>query len=102
MNPGSVERPDPANPSAIAFKDVGDGRGVWIYPMIYTFKIAIGPIGVGWFTDSWCYTTGPKALAALLEWNPLEEPEPEGWVRHPRSGRRRFPNGDPATEEVRA
>ena len=41
-------------------------------------------------------------VIAFLTWNPATETEPSGWVRHPPSGRRRFPDGDPATEEVRA
>lgn len=92
------ERPDPANPSAIMFRDLGDGRGIWLYPMLFTFKIVIGPIGACWFQDGWCYKDFLRAIHAFGEWNPLTEQEPRGWVRHPSSGRRRFPDGDPASE----
>jgi hypothetical protein len=41
-----------------------------------------------------------ESPAAAEAWNPAEQPEPAGWVRHPQSGRRRE-GGDPAREEVR-
>jgi hypothetical protein len=88
--------------NAIAFRDLGDGRGVWLVPMIYTIKLIIGPIGAVWYDDGWCYKTTLRAQRAFDEWNPAVDKEPQGWVRHPPTGRRRFPDGDPATEEVRA
>jgi hypothetical protein len=87
---------------AEAFREVGDGRGLWVYRMFYTFKLVIGPIGSGGYDDHWCYKDRQNAVTAFFLWNPLETAEPEGWVRHPPSGRRRFPDGDPATEEIRA
>lgn len=95
------EKPDPRNPSAILFRDLGDGRGVWVYPMLYTFRMVVGPIGCGGYDNYWCYKNFKSVVTAYSEWEPLKEPEPQGWVRHPPSGRRRFPDGDPATEEVR-
>jgi hypothetical protein len=96
-----VVQPLGENYGAIAFRDLGDGRGVWIYPMLYTFKIAIGPIGSLGYDDDWCYKDLESVVAAFALWEPSTEPEPSGWVRHPSTGRRRFPDGDPATEEVR-
>jgi hypothetical protein len=88
--------------NAMAYRDLGDGRGIWLIPMLYTFKIIIGPKGSDGYDDGWCYKDLHRAIHAFAEWNPLIEPEPQGWVRHPPTGRRRFPDGDPATEEVRA
>jgi hypothetical protein len=88
--------------NALAFRELGDGRGVWIIPMIYTTKLIIGPIGAAGYDDGWCYKTRMRALQAFEEWNPATDKEPTGWVRHPTTGRRRFPNGDPATEVVSA
>ena len=88
-------------PSALLFRDLGDRRGLWIYRMNYTHKIVLGPIGVPWYDNHWCYKDLASATAAFNAWNPATEAEPTGWVRHPDSGRRRFPDGDPATEEVR-
>lgn len=39
------------------------------------------------------------AVAALNSWDPLKDPEPEGWTRNPKSGRRRE-NGDKTKEYV--
>ena len=86
---------------AAFFRDLGDGRGLWVYPMLYTFKLVIGPLGSLSYDDQWCYKDLQDVVTAFTTWNPLEQAEPEGWVRHPPTGRRRFPDGDPATEEVR-
>ncbi len=80
-----------------------DGRGLCLMPMIHGgVRLGIGR-GVVEFDDVWCY---PKDQAGCLDagwraalgWN--GEGEPEGWYRHPQSGRRR-PGGDPAKEFVR-
>lgn len=90
---------------AIAFRDLGDGRGLWIYPMMFTFKLVIGRIGADTYEDGWCYrreymSDFIQVFMAMNAWDPFKEREPEGWVRHPQTGRRRFPDGDPETEEV--
>lgn len=97
----AVGQPLGGNYGAIAFRDLGDGRAVWIYPMLYTFKIAIGPVDSPGYSDHWCYKDLKSVVSAFALWEPSTEPEPGGWVRHPPTGRRRFPDGDPATEEVR-
>jgi hypothetical protein len=45
--------------------------------------------------DAWCYATCREAVAAAHTWDGTGEPQ--GWVRHPASGRRR-PGGDPERE----
>lgn len=50
-------------------------------------------------SDVWDYETFPQAYAALVKWN--GDGEPDGWIRHMPSGRRR-PEGDPSREYVRA
>lgn len=80
-------------------RDLGDGRAVWIYRMIYTHSICIGLIDEPCYQDRWCYHTWNDARAALAAWDPLTQREPSGWHRHPRSGRRR-PDGDPSKEYV--
>jgi hypothetical protein len=66
---------------------IGDGRCAFIMPKIYTHAIVTARIGdmVGW-DDCWCYPTYDDAKAALDVWNGTGEPE--GWIRHPDSGRR--------------
>ncbi len=49
--------------------------------------------------DVWDYQTPAEAIAALAKVLEGMDEEPEGWVRHPRSGRRR-PGGDPEQEYV--
>jgi hypothetical protein len=96
-----MSEPLGGNYGALMFREVGDGRGIWVYRMFYTFKMVIGPIGCGGYDDHWCYRDLASVVETYAAWEPLTEKEPEGWVRHPPTGRRRFPSGDPATEEVR-
>lgn len=87
----------------IPTRDVGDGRRLYLYPMMFTHRLAIGNINEEglWYTDSWCFHERKDALHQLETWNPLDPatPEPSGWHRHPASGRRR-PEGDPAREYI--
>jgi len=41
------------------------------------------------YEDRWCYHTKEAATAAFEAWN--GEGEPDGWHRHPGTGRRRNP-----------
>lgn len=68
-----------------------------VLPMLYTYRLIIGSVGASWYDDCWCYHDLGTALDAMSEWD--GEGEPEGWHRHPPSGRRRV-EGDPATEYV--
>lgn len=86
---------------AVLYRELGDGRSIWVYRMFYTYKMAIGRTTAAGFDNSWCFKDLLTATLAFAEWNPDMNDEPTGWVRHPHSGRRRFPDGDPATEEVR-
>lgn len=85
---------------AAAYRELGDGRAVWVYRMMYTHKLVIGRVDAPAFDNSWCYKDVASALEAFVMWNPFEQAEPEGWVRHPHSGRRRFPDGDPSSEYI--
>lgn len=51
------------------------------------------------FHDVWEYDSLARAMEAMRAWNPFYQPEPEGWVYHPASGRRR-PLGNVAAEYV--
>lgn len=66
--------------------------------MIFTTRVCIGPAKMEYLDDVWCYHRAEDALAAAEAWNGEGDP-PDGWHRHPMSGRRR-PNGDPAREYV--
>lgn len=73
-----------------------NGRDACIWRLAYTFAILTG---ITWssYEDRWCYSSYEKAKAALDAWD--GEGEPQGWHRHPSTGRRRE-NGDPTKEEV--
>ncbi len=78
-------------------KILSDGRFVGIYHLLYTHAIIRGQINdIFGYDDRWCYEPG-KANAALEAWD--GEGEPEGWHRHPTSGRRR-PDGDTSKEYI--
>jgi hypothetical protein len=56
---------------------------------LFTHAITYG-ISRDLFEDRWCYHTYADALTALIHWykNFDAMPEPDGWHRHPSSGRR--------------
>lgn len=80
-------------------RDLGDGRAVWLVKQIYTWLLAIGPVDSEVYDDQWEYQDAGAAFVAWLTWNPADEPEPRGWYRHHKTGRRR-PGGDPAQEYI--
>jgi hypothetical protein len=85
-------------PGTIAQRILPDGRELCIYPQLFTHKLVVGLPGEPCYDDAWCYNTQSAALKAWATWDGAGEPE--GWHRHPASGRRRA-GGDPATEVVR-
>ena len=76
-----------------------DGRSVWIQRKMFTYAILIGPTNGLVYDQHWCYETKVAAEKALDEWDPFTQPEPQGWIRHPVSGRRR-PHGDASKEYI--
>lgn len=79
-------------------RPLGDGRYAALYPFMFTWAIITGQIGdLTSYDDRWCYHTHDAAQTALNGWN--GNGEPEGWHRHPASGRRRV-DGDPSTEII--
>lgn len=81
---------------------LADGRIACIMPLMYTAAIIVmreDAIDFG-YDDRWCYHGLLEAMKALKEWQ--ENPtlvEPNGWHRHPLSGRRRE-HGDPLLEHI--
>jgi hypothetical protein len=79
-------------------RDLGDGRYAAIMPLMFTHAIITGRIGdKNMYEDRWCYAGYEKAAAALKTWDGTGEPD--GWHRHPNTGRRRE-EGDPELEEI--
>lgn len=69
------------------------GKYVAIYPLLLTHAIIIGTIGDFLsYDDRWCYHDYESAKNALDKWN--GDGEPQGWHRHPSTGRRIDENGE--------
>lgn len=82
------------------FRETGNGRYVACLPRIYTTAIITGDLADAYgFDEHWCFEDKDRAIGAATAWDPSKDPEPEGWIRHPRSGRRR-PAGDKSKEHV--
>jgi len=83
----------------VAVRQVDDD---WLGVMPMTFgkgRICSGMNEMG-YEDCWCYESVGQAVTAMNAWDPAKDKEPQGWMRHPYSGRRRE-GGDPANEVVR-
>lgn len=79
-------------------RPISGGRWAGLMRFMFTYAIIVGQMGdESTYDDRWCYETYAAALMALETWD--GEGEPEGWHRHPISGRRRK-GGDPATEYI--
>lgn len=59
-----------------------------LFQFAFTTAIIVGQMGdeCG-YSDRWCYATAREAADALGRWD--GDGEPDGWHRHPDSGRRR-------------
>lgn len=81
-------------------RDLRDGTYVMIRPLLFHWMMIRGDFEdlIGYW-DRWCYAdeAGARAAFDAFPENPNPGYEPEGWHRHPPSGRRR-PDGDPARE----
>lgn len=79
----------------------GDGEYVGIKPLMFHWTMFKGHLDIehGW-EDHWCFVDEDLARKQLEEWRCRGfEGEPEGWHRHPKTGRRRV-DGDPETEYI--
>lgn len=70
-------------------KTVGDAH-IDVLPLMFTAAIVTTPVGQArGYTDRWCYATIAAAVDAARTWPGEVGTEPDGWHRHPVSGRRR-------------
>lgn len=79
-------------------------RGLWygVKRLLFHYTLVEGEIGDReCYTQRWCYQTAEKAISALQAWSEggFEADEPDGWHRHPSTGRRRH-DGDPTKEHI--
>lgn len=79
----------------------GADRYACVMPFLFTVAIVEGRAGdLYTYADRWCFATFDMAADALNDWLLRGfAGEPEGWHRHPDTGRRR-PAGDRAAEYV--
>ncbi|MBO9428582.1 hypothetical protein [Sulfitobacter sp. R18_1] len=80
-------------------KEIGNGNYACIMPLMFTHAIIKGRIGnLNSYEDRWCYSSLEKAQEALDAWDGVGEPE--GWHRHPMTGRRREVTEEGLLEET--
>jgi hypothetical protein len=73
-------------------RPIDNAQWVGIVPLMYTHAIIIGRLGdMTGYENRWCYESYDNAKAALDAWD--GRGEPQGWHRHPISGRRRSKDG---------
>lgn len=82
--------PDEVVPQYLALRRLPDGRIIGVHRLLYHWTLHVD-IGEFCYAERYCYQTVESALQAFNEWD--GKGDPEGWHRHPTSGRRR----DPAT-----
>lgn len=80
------------------YRPVNNEEYIAIIPFIYTYGIIKGRFDneLG-YEDRWCYHDLEAAKKAFDEWDGIGEPD--GWHRHPKTGRRRE-GGDATTEYI--
>jgi hypothetical protein len=77
-------------------KPLPRGRWAAIWKLMFTHAVVVGTIGdQNSIDDRWCYQNYEQAKTALDAWD--GEGEPEGWHRHPITGRRRTESGEEYT-----
>ena len=69
-------------------RELGDGRSLYVYSMLFTFRLCIGHTGDNGYNDAYCYPTLGGAVEGFSTWDG-EGDAPDGWIRHIGTGRRR-------------
>jgi hypothetical protein len=81
------------------YVELANGRDACIAKLIFTWAL-LADIDRSGYGDRWCYESYEEALVALAAWEHRGgEGEPNGWHRHPDTGRRRE-GGDPTKETI--
>lgn len=84
---------------AVRYVQVKAGRICAIQPLMFTYAI-LADVNAWSYELRWCYSSLPKALAALDAWDAAEGTEPQGWHRAVDGSGRRRPDGDASREYV--
>lgn len=84
-------------PKPLARRVLEDGRILELWQMMFNVRLTVTlpeNVDMCW-EDAWCFRDPVAAYVAIATWN--GEGEPDGWIKHPPSGRAR-PDGTPASE----
>jgi len=75
---------------------IDDRRYVAVIPFIYTSGVVWGHIDscTATYEDRWCYHAVAAAVVHASAWQGPDGEEPDGWHRHPATGRRRDAHGN--------
>ena len=82
-----------------AWRELPDGTIIAVGPMAFGNGRLFMDINSNGYEDCYCYDSLELAEKSMNEYDAQSGVEPQGWKRHPYSGRRRI-NGDPETEYV--
>lgn len=80
------------------YKHYPSGRDACIQKLFFTYAVYADLTTYG-HGERWCYSSYEKARDALSAWDGEHDTEPQGWHRHPDTGRRR-PDGDASQEFI--
>ena len=90
----------PANGAIV--RRIDNVRYMAVQPFLYTHGIIWGYIADAkyGYEDRWCYPQATVAVAAASAWDGNAPwTEPQGWIKHVTTGRRR-PDGDASKEYI--
>ena len=77
------------------------GQIACIHKLLFTHAVLLldKESWMDFYIDRWCYSNERDAVDALNAWDGINTKEPQGWHRHPNTGRRR-PDGDASQEYI--
>lgn len=82
-----------------SWRELEDGTILAVGPMLFGNGRLFIDISYSGYEDCYCYDTLEGAHQSMMNYVPEKDKEPEGWKRHPLSGRRRV-QGDKSTEWI--
>ena len=81
------------------WRELPDGTILAVGPMAFGNGRLFVDVSNNGYEDCYCYDSLELAESSMNIYNPETDEEPEGWKRHPYSGRRRE-NGDKNKEYI--
>lgn len=81
-----VDLSDEVKANYVHMRTLPDGRVCGVHQLLFHWTLHVGIHEFG-YEERYCFDTFPRAVVGLESWS--GEGDPEGWHRHPESGRRR-------------